>query len=51
MVNPWIDAWEIAAGDSLVERVFEQGLKDCAVFIILLSPASVNSSWVNKSLT
>lgn len=49
-VNPWFDAWEIAAGDSLVERVFEQGLKDCAVFVILLSPASVKSSWVRQEL-
>ena len=49
-VQPWIDAWEIAAGDSLIERVFEQGLKNCAVFVILLSPDSVKSSWVKQEL-
>jgi hypothetical protein len=49
-VNPWIDAWEIAAGESLVERVFEKGLKDCAVFVIVLSPASVDSNWVKQEL-
>lgn len=49
-IDPWYDAWEIKAGDSLIQKVFEEGLKDCAVFTILLSPTSVNSSWVKNEL-
>lgn len=49
-IDPWYDAWEIRAGDSLIEKVFEEGLKDCAVFIVLLSPSSVESSWVRNEL-
>jgi hypothetical protein len=49
-VNAWIDVWEIGPGDSLVEKVFEEGLKDCAVFIIILSTASVQSPWVKQEL-
>jgi hypothetical protein len=49
-VDPWIDTWEIGAGDSLIEKVFEEGLKDCSVFVIILSPASVRSSWVKQEL-
>lgn len=49
-VDPWIDIWEINAGDSLIEKVFEEGLKDCAVFIIILSSASVQSPWVKQEL-
>lgn len=49
-IDPWYDAWEIKAGDSLIEKVFEEGLKDCAVFTILISPTSVKSSWVKNEL-
>ncbi|MFN8503535.1 toll/interleukin-1 receptor domain-containing protein [Kouleothrix sp.] len=49
-IDPWIDVWEINAGDSLVEKVFEEGLKDCAVFVIVLSSASVLSPWVKQEL-
>lgn len=49
-VDAWIDAWEIAAGDSLVDKIYEHGLKDCDVFIVLLSPASLASRWVKDEL-
>lgn len=49
-VEAWIDAWEIAPGDSLVDKIFEQGLKDCGVFLVLLSPASLASRWVKDEL-
>lgn len=49
-VDPWFDAWEIGPGDSIVEKVFEEGLKDCAVFVIILSSSSVQSRWVRQEL-
>jgi hypothetical protein len=49
-VDPWIDVWEIKASDSLIRKVFEEGLKDCSVFVIILSPASVQSDWVKHEL-
>jgi TIR domain len=49
-VDPWIDVWEINVEDSLIEKVLEEGLKDCAVFIIILSSASVHSPWVRQEL-
>src|SRR5579859_6573105 len=49
-VEAWIDVWEIQAGDSLIEKVFEEGLKNCAVFVIILSKASTQSSWVRQEL-
>ena len=48
--NLRFDEWEIYEGDSLVEQIFEKGLKDCAVFVILLSPKSVSSDWVRAEL-
>jgi len=49
-VEPWLDVWEIGAGDSIFDKVFEEGLKTCQVFVILLSPESVESMWVKHEL-
>jgi hypothetical protein len=49
-VNIWLDKWEIKIGDSLIKKIFEEGLTNCVAFIILLSKASVSSSWVQHEL-
>lgn len=49
-VDAWIDEWEISAGDSLVDKIYERGLKGCDVFVVLLSPASLTSRWVRDEL-
>jgi plasmid maintenance system antidote protein VapI len=49
-VDAWFDKWEIGAGDSITQKVFEEGLKECAVFVILLSKASTQSNWVRYEL-
>lgn len=49
-IDAWFDAWEISPGDSLVQKIFEEGLRDCKVFVVLLSPASVGSDWVRNEL-
>jgi hypothetical protein len=36
----WYDSWEIAAGDSIVDKVFE-GLRESDTLLIVLSQASV----------
>jgi hypothetical protein len=37
-------------GDSLVDKIFEEGLKDCDGVIIVLSDHSVSSRWVREEL-
>jgi DNA-binding transcriptional regulator YhcF (GntR family) len=49
-VDVWLDKWEIRIGDSLIKKIFEEGLANCDAFIILLSKASVASSWVQHEL-
>jgi hypothetical protein len=49
-VNVWFDEWELLPGDSLVDRIFEQGLKDADVFIPVLSKVSVTKRWVREEL-
>lgn len=49
-IDVWIDRWEIKPGDSLIQRIFVEGLSECDIFLILLSNASVRSKWVREEL-
>lgn len=49
-VDAWLDQWEIKPGDSLVDKIFEQGLKDAKAVIIVLSQVSVQKPWVREEL-
>ena len=44
-VDPWMDGWEMFAGDSLVTKL-ESGLKNSELFLPFLTPTSVDKSWV-----
>ncbi|MCS3442807.1 toll/interleukin-1 receptor domain-containing protein [Microbacterium phyllosphaerae] len=49
-INAWVDAWEIRAGDSLVRKVFSQGIDEADVLIVVLSVTSVTKPWVLEEL-
>ncbi|TQS88606.1 toll/interleukin-1 receptor domain-containing protein [Arthrobacter sp. TS-15] len=49
-VDAWVDQWEIKAGESLVDRIFESGIKEASVFIVVLSSTSVAKPWVRDEL-
>lgn len=49
-VDAWFDKWEIQPGDSLVDRIFEEGIKTAKAVIIVLSEFSVNKPWVREEL-
>jgi len=44
-IDVWLDQWEINPGDRIPERI-EEGLSEANVFILVLSPESANSQWV-----
>jgi len=46
----WYDEWELAVGDSIVDKVFE-GLEASDTLIIVLSTVSVTSRWVREELS
>ncbi len=48
-VKVWIDQAEIKVGDSLIKKISE-GIDSMDYVAVLLSPASVNSSWVEKEV-
>lgn len=42
--------WSIAPGDSIVDMIFEEGLANAKVFLVLLSPKSIGSRWVREEI-
>jgi hypothetical protein len=48
-IESWIDEGELGIGDSLIEKI-QQAIKSVDYFAVILSPNSVNSSWVRKEL-
>lgn len=49
-VDAWLDKWEMLPGDSLVDRIFEEGIGNATAFVIILSQHSVNKPWVIEEL-
>ncbi len=49
-VDAWLDRWEMLPGDSLVDKIFEEGLRNAAAVVVVLSTYSVNKPWVREEL-
>jgi hypothetical protein len=49
-VDAWLDQWEMRPDDSLVDKVFEQGLAQAQAVIVVLSAVSVTKPWVREEL-
>ncbi|MDP9992302.1 hypothetical protein J2W28_001330 [Variovorax boronicumulans] len=45
--QPWLDEWEILAGDSIVERV-GAGVENADLMVVVLSRAAIASKWVEN---
>jgi len=49
-IDAWLDKWEILPGDSLIDKIFEEGIKDAQAVIVVLSKNSVDKKWVREEL-
>jgi len=49
-VNAWVAPWEIKAGDSLVNKIFVEGLGPADTIIVVLSQNSFHKPWVEAEL-
>ena len=49
-IDAWLDRWEMSPGDSLVRKIFEEGLKEANAVIVILSQYSVSKPWVREEL-
>ncbi len=49
-IDVWLDRWEMYPGDSLIDKIFEEGLRNAQAVIVVLSHNSVNKHWVREEL-
>ena len=49
-IDAWVDKWEIYPGDSLVTKIFNEGLKNAHAVVIVLSKNSIEKPWVKEEL-
>lgn len=49
-IEAWVDEWEIMPGNSLVDKIFEEGIGNAQAMIIVISDKSVNKPWVREEL-
>ncbi|WP_287603843.1 toll/interleukin-1 receptor domain-containing protein [Thiothrix sp.] len=49
-VDAWLDKWEMLPGDSLIDKIFEEGIKEAKAVIVVLSKFSVSKPWVKEEL-
>lgn len=49
-IDVWLDVWEMYPGDSVVDKIFNEGIKNADAFIIVISKNSIEKSWVKEEL-
>lgn len=49
-IDAWVDKWEMYPGDSLVDKIFEEGIKNAQAVIVVLSKYSIDKPWVREEL-
>ena len=49
-IDAWLDRWEMVPGDSLVDKIFEEGIANAAAVIVVLSKHSVAKPWIREEL-
>lgn len=49
-IDVWLDIWEMYPGDSIVDKIFNEGIKNANAFIIVISKNSVEKAWVKEEL-
>jgi TIR domain len=49
-VNAWVDQWAMLPGDSLVRKIFTEGLDNAVAVVVVLSRVSTTKPWVAEEL-
>lgn len=45
-----VDPWELSHGESLIEKIFTEGIKSADAFIVVLSEFSVRKTWITEEM-
>lgn len=49
-INAWFDTWEMRPGDSLIQKIFSEGIGNSDAVVVFISTHSVSKPWVKKEL-
>jgi hypothetical protein len=49
-VSVWLDQEQLRAGDDIVQKIFEEGIGKADAVVVVISPKSLNSAWVQQEL-
>lgn len=49
-VDAWVSFWEILDGESLVDKIFSEGMEQSKIFVIIISKNSEEKPWVRKEM-
>jgi hypothetical protein len=49
-IDAWLDQWEMLPGDSLVRKIFSEGLSNATAVVVVLSRVSIAKPWVSEEL-
>jgi len=49
-VEVWFDEWDINPGDNTVRKIFDEGLPNCQVVILVMSSKSIEKPWVKEEV-
>ncbi|MHB0763956.1 toll/interleukin-1 receptor domain-containing protein [Stutzerimonas stutzeri] len=49
-IDAWLDKWEMLPGDSLITKIFDEGIKNAQAVIVVLSKNSIDKPWIKHEL-
>lgn len=49
-VETWYSEWSLSMGDSLIDKISDEGISKSDVVIVIISKNSINSNWVKQEL-
>jgi hypothetical protein len=49
-IDAWVSCWEIMPGDSLIQKIYDEGIKNADVIIVILSEYSIDKPWVKEEI-
>lgn len=49
-LDAWVDKWEMLPGDSIVKKIFTEGIDEAAAVVVVISTNSISKRWVREEL-
>jgi TIR domain len=49
-IRAWLDKWEMQPGDSVISKIFDEGIARADCFVVIVSEHSITKPWVREEL-